>query len=152
MRADEFPAYCEYFIDDYSREIVDNYGHSLEVAIDLAKKELAHSFPNGYDDNEQSLLCIDTCIDEVECLVGYLWHCINLSDESTFICDFFIDPKYRGKGLGKQTMLVLERQLACAGVTQIKLRVAYQNQRALKLYQQVGFTITGINMSKKIGN
>ncbi|KUI99598.1 acetyltransferase [Vibrio sp. MEBiC08052] len=45
----------------------------------------------------------------------------------------------------------LEKQLQEVGITQIKLRVAYQNERALKLYQEVGFVITGFNMSKKIG-
>ncbi len=35
---------------------------------------------------------------------------------------------------------------------QIKLRVAYQNKRALKLYQQLGVVISGFNMSKNIGS
>ncbi len=45
----------------------------------------------------------------------------------------------------------LEQQLQEHGIEQIKLRVAYHNERALKLYQAVGFSITGFNMSKKIG-
>ncbi|WED27625.1 GNAT family N-acetyltransferase [Vibrio sp. DW001] len=152
MRQEEYPAYCEYFIDDYSQEIALNYGHSMDVSIELAKKDLNKSFPTGLDNNNQSLLCIDAELNGTLCLVGYLWHSINIADGSTFIYDFFIAGEYRGKGLGKQVISALERQLHSVGIKQIKLRVAYQNKRALKLYQDVGFAITGINMSKDVGD
>ncbi|MFC1235009.1 GNAT family N-acetyltransferase [Vibrio sp. F74] len=152
MRQEEYPVYCEYFIDDYSQEIALNYGHSMDVSIELAKKDLNKNFPTGLDNNNQSLLCIDADINGTPCLVGYLWHSINTADGSTFIYDFFIADEYRGKGLGKQAMSALERQLHSVGIKQIKLRVAYQNKRALKLYQDVGFVITGINMSKDVGD
>ncbi|MEZ9793095.1 GNAT family N-acetyltransferase, partial [Vibrio splendidus] len=44
----------------------------------------------------------------------------------------------------------LETQLLAIGINQIKLRVAYHNERALKLYKEVGFEVTGFNMSKKL--
>ncbi|WP_029225673.1 GNAT family N-acetyltransferase, partial [Vibrio tasmaniensis] len=55
------------------------------------------------------------------------------------------------KLLVRITLSLLEQQLKEHGIEQIKLRVAYHNERALKLYQAVGFSITGFNMSKKIG-
>jgi len=150
MRQEEYPAYCQYFIDDYSREIAQNYGHPIEVATEQAKKELHRCFPNGLQGNEHSLLCIDAEVDEQIKRVGYLWHSINAVDKSSFIYDFFISNEYRGLGYGTQAISALEKKLQEVGVTQIKLRVAYQNERALKLYQEVGFVITGINMSKNI--
>ena len=146
MTSDEYPAYCDYFIDDYSREISENYGHSMERAIELANKDLLHSFPNGLETNEHELLCIESDTK----VIGYLWHSIKASDKSTFIYDFFIFSNNRNKGYGKQAITALESQLQSAGIEQIKLRVAYRNQRALKLYQEVGFAISGYNMSKKI--
>ncbi|MGF1684991.1 N-acetyltransferase family protein [Photobacterium minamisatsumaniensis] len=150
MRQEEYPAYCQYFIDDYSQEIAKNYGHSLEIAVELAKKELHRSFPDGLEGNEHSLLCIDAEIDGQFQLVGYLWHSINRSDKSTFIYDFYVSNEYRGSGYGTQSISALETQLQSIGINQIKLRVAYHNERALKLYKDVGFKITGFNMSKKI--
>jgi len=154
MHQDEYPTYCEYFLDDYSREIAQNYGHSIDVALELAKKDLHLNFPNGFENNNHSLLCIDANVNDNDndkvCLVGYLWHSINKSDNSTFIYDFFVEPAYRGKGLGKLAIAVFENQLSSAGISQINLRVAYHNKRAFSLYQKVGFTITGINMSKNI--
>ncbi|MFA0163992.1 N-acetyltransferase family protein [Vibrio splendidus] len=150
MRQDEYPAYCQYFIDDYSQEIARNYGHSLEVAVELAKKDLHRSFPNGLESNEHSLLCIDAEVDGECKLVGYLWHSVNIGDKSTFIYDFFISNDHRGQGYGTQSISALETQLLAIGINQIKLRVAYHNERALKLYKEVGFEVTGFNMSKKL--
>ncbi|ERM60857.1 GNAT family N-acetyltransferase [Vibrio cyclitrophicus] len=146
MTSSEYPAYCDYFIDDYSREIVENYGHSLDRAIELANQDLLRSFPNGLETNVHALLCVESGSE----LVGYLWHSINAADKSTFIYDFFIFPNFRNNGYGKLAISVFESQLKSVGIEQIKLRVAYQNQRALKLYQEIGFAISGYNMSKKI--
>ncbi|GEN29302.1 N-acetyltransferase [Halovibrio variabilis] len=151
MRQEEYPDYCQYFIDDYSREIALNYGCSIEVAAEQAKKELNRCFPNGLQGNEHSLLCIDTEVDGQLKRIGYLWHSINVTDKSTFIYDFFVSNECRGFGYGTQAISALEKQLQAVGVNQIKLRVAYQNERALNLYQEVGFVITGFNMSKNIG-
>jgi ribosomal protein S18 acetylase RimI-like enzyme len=150
MCQEEYSAYCQYFIDDYSQEIAQNYGCSLDVSFELAKKELHRCFPNGLDGNEHSLLCIDAEIDSEFKLVGYLWHSINVSDKSTFIYDFFVSSEYRGLGYGTQAISALEMQLQAMSINQIKLRVAYHNERALKLYKDVGFEVTGFNMSKKV--
>ena len=150
MRSAEYPAYCEYFIDDYGREIAQNFGHSIVVATKLAKQELQRCFPNGLASKEHTLLCIDAEIGGEASLVGYLWHSINSSDSSTFIYDFYVSDEHRSKGYGKQAIAVLEGQLQAMAIKQIKLRVAFQNQRALKLYQEVGFEITGYNMSKQL--
>lgn len=81
-------------------------------------------------------------------LAGYLWRMINEEDESCFISDFYIIPSMRSKGLGKLAIRALEEDMKALGIKQIKLRVAYQNNRAAELYKAMGFTITGINMSK----
>ncbi|CED60538.1 Acetyltransferase [Moritella viscosa] len=146
MTSDEYPAYCDYFIDDYSHEISKNYGHSMDRAVELAQQDLIRCFPKGLETNEHELLCIESESN----LVGYLWHSIKVSDKSTFIYDFFIFPNSRNNGYGKLAIKALELQLQSIGIEQIKLRVAYHNQRALKLYQEVGFAISGYNMSKKI--
>ncbi|SON52024.1 Acetyltransferase [Vibrio tapetis subsp. tapetis] len=150
MRQEEYPDYCQYFIADYSQEIATNYGHSMEMAIELAKADLLRCFPNGLETAEHDLLCIEINSNDVAVPVGYLWHSINQHDHSTFIYDFFISEEYRGKGIGKSAIEALERQLLPLGIKQIKLRVAYHNSRALKLYQEVGFAITGYNMAKTI--
>ena len=150
MRVEEYPAYCDYFIADYSHEIAQNYGHSIEVATDLAHNDLIRYFPDGLETDEHDLLCIEIDSDDTPKVIGYLWHSIKTSDSSTFIYDFYIADEYRGNGYGKQAISQLEALLVSIGINQIKLRVAYHNQRALALYQEVGFVISGYNMSKKL--
>ncbi len=148
MNDDEFPAYCEYFIEDYSREIISNYGHSKEKALKLAEQELTNSFPEGVESLDHELLCIE--ISNTLQTAGYLWHSINRSSLSTYIYDFYIHRGFRGNGYGKLAIKILEDQLCSAGIKQIKLRVAYENSRALELYKESGFIITGYNMSKNL--
>lgn len=152
MTKEEYPAYCHYFVGDYSQELVANYGHSIEYAVELAEKELLDSFPSGPGSSEQSLLCIEAESFGETGVVGYLWHSIDHADDSTFIYDFYVSDECRGRGFGRQAIAVLEGHLQVLGVAQIKLRVAYHNERALKLYEELGFAITGFNMSKKLGS
>ncbi|MDN3609824.1 GNAT family N-acetyltransferase [Vibrio ostreicida] len=152
MSQEEYPVYCQYFINEYSKDIVQNQAYSIETANELAQKALNRCFPNGLETSEHTLLCIDTEVGGELCLVGYLWHSVNLSDNSTFIYDFFISSEHRGLGLGTLAISALEKQVKPMGIHQIKLRVAFNNERALKLYKEVGFIITGFNMSKSIAS
>lgn len=152
MLPEEFLAYCDYFIADYSEELVENYGHSKALAIELAKRDLLRYFPAGPTSQDHSLLCLDAEIAGQICRVGYLWHAINSSDHSTFIYDLYVEAPYRSQGFGKQAMVALEQQLQPLGIQQLKLRVAYHNQRACRLYQELGFAITGFNMAKNIAH
>ncbi|MNP71107.1 putative acetyltransferase [compost metagenome] len=60
-------------------------------------------------------------------------------------------PSRRGLGYGKAAMAALEASLQALGIHQIKLRVAHDNPRALALYQELGFSITGYNMVRHLG-
>ncbi|WP_394144149.1 GNAT family N-acetyltransferase [Vibrio atypicus] len=150
MRQGEFDDYCRYFTDDYSQEIVKNYGHGIEKAVELANQDLIRCFPNGLESNEHSLLCIDVKDGDDVKLAGYLWHSVSSDGQSTFIYDFYIFEEFRGRGFGTKAMSALESQMRDISVQQVKLRVAYHNERALKLYKEVGFSITGFNMSKTL--
>jgi len=149
MKADEYPAYCDYFIADYADDLAQNYGHSIEAATELAQQTLLSSLPDGIESKKHDLLCIELNSNSSK-VIGYLWHSITASDASSFIYDFYIQAQYRGSGYGKQALNQLENLLATVGIDQIKLRVAFNNQRALALYKEVGFAISGYNMSKKI--
>ena len=48
-------------------------------------------------------------------------------------------------------MALLEAELTSSGIRQITLRVAHDNPRALALYQEADFAITGYNMAKRLG-
>lgn len=144
----EFPVYRAYFVEDYSRELVDNYGHRPETARRLAENDINESFPEGVPGPGQHLLGIEEA--ESSRLTGYLWHAWTPGTDHTFIMDFFMAPEHRGRGYGKAALAALEGIARQAGLSQIKLRVAFRNPRALALYQELGYQITGYNMAKNL--
>lgn len=154
----DFPAYRDYFIDDYAQDLASNHGLTLADARQQAEASLLQYLPRGAATPDQSLLCIvpvsDNTGNEVAptaAIAGYLWHSIDSAAHTTFVYDFYILPAHRGLGYGKAAMAALEAELNCLGISQIKLRVAYDNPRARALYEELGFHITGYNMAKTLG-
>ena len=151
MRDDEFPAYLDYFIPDYAAEIAANYRLSDSAALAQAKGEIEAGLPDGAKTAGQVLLSIVDRAGPEETLVGYLWYKPDTVLRSAFIADFHILAAHQGQGLGKRAMALLESDLRAGGFTQIKLRVAGDNDRARHVYEVSGFRVTGINMSKTLG-
>jgi len=152
MRNNEYPAYLEYFIPDYAVEIASNYGLSESASIAEAKREIATDLPDGVNTSGQVLLCLVDRSDSAENLLGYLWYKPDVAMRSAFIYDFHILAAHQGKGLGKQALEILERELQGKGFAQIKLRVAEDNNRARHVYEVAGFRVTGVNMNKVIAS
>ncbi len=55
-----------------------------------------------------------------------------------------IIPAHRGGGLGKRLMLAALEQARVAGLIRIELSVHASNQRAIALYEKVGFLKEGV--------
>ena len=150
MSEDQYLDFIDYFISDYAIEIMENYKKSKEDALGIASREVKIDLPEGIHTKKNTLLCIDLEEEARQEIIGYLWYEENKDESSVFIYDFYIRPEYRNKGYGKKSMSALEEELKNAKIGQIKLRVAYSNEKALALYKELGFNITGINMAKNI--
>ena len=145
MQAEEFPSYRDYFVVDYADEIAANYGYTLEKSRSIAIQELLDDLPQTVDTPDHYLLCIENDNDG---LLGYLWYKLFDNGKTAFIYDFVVSKEFRGMGYGKAALIALEKQLFQSSVEQIKLRVAFENSRALSLYKKLEFNITGYNMIK----
>ncbi len=145
MKPAEFPQYRTYFVADYAAEIEANYGYSPDKSRAIALQELAEDLPQTVATPDHTLLCIEGTGDTT---IGYLWYKRAAHSESVFILDFVIFDAFRGTGQGKATLVALEEQLRQSGVAEIKLRVAFDNERAFSLYKKLGFAVTGYNMIK----
>ena len=150
MNEDQYRGFIDYFISDYAIEIMQNYNKNKENALRIAMHEISIDLPEGIHTKSNVLLCIDREEKDSSELIGYLWYKENIGESSIFIYDFYIQPEYRNKGYGKRSMIMLEDNLKNSQIKQIKLRVAYSNEKALALYKELGFNITGINMAKNI--
>ncbi len=145
MKAEEFPGYRDYFVADYANEIAANFGYTLERSQAIALKELEDDLPQDVSTAGNILLCIEEGVGN---RIGYLWYKCLDNEQTVFILDFIIFEDYRGLGYGKAALIALEERLSNSGVEQVKLRVAYENNRALRLYEKLGFNVTGHNMVK----
>jgi|DEB0MinimDraft_12_1074336.scaffolds.fasta_scaffold48727_2 ribosomal protein S18 acetylase RimI-like enzyme len=152
LSATEFADYRAYFVADYAREIISNYAETPARAEAIARADMDENFPAGVPVGANELVGIDWVVDEISTHVGYLWYTIDGPGRSAFICDFYILAPQRSRGYGRLTIELLEAQLLAAGVTQLQLRVAHDNQRALRLYQEIGFFVTGHNMLKRLAS
>ena len=72
MREEEYPAYLEYFIADYAREIAANYRLSAEDSLTKATREIAEDLPEGVNTPGQVLLSLFSQSDNRDEHVGYL--------------------------------------------------------------------------------
>ncbi|WP_436872924.1 GNAT family N-acetyltransferase [Kosakonia sacchari] len=148
MSAAEFADFIDYFIPDYATEIAANYRLSQDEATEQARREIEISLPEAQKTPGHSLTTITLVDNGMTRIVGSLWYRADFIDKSAFIYDFYLRPAFRGKGLGSQAMQSLESNLRAAGIRQIKLRVAAENEHARKVYEANGYQITGYNMNK----
>lgn len=155
MSEQHYPAYCACFIEEYAQDLASNQGHDLATARHKAEASLQRYLPQGVASAGHHLLCILPAEEAVapaeEGPLGYLWHAIDSDGAATFIYDFYVAPAHHSRGIGKAAMALLEAELRSLGIRQITLRVAHDNPRALALYQEAGFAITGYNMAKRLG-
>lgn len=55
------------------------------------------------------------------------------------ISDFYIDPEFRGRGLGRSLLAAIEREARERGCCKLTLEVQENNSRARSIYRQFGF-------------
>ena len=55
------------------------------------------------------------------------------------VTDFYLAPKYRGKGLGRKALTRVIETLRTLGVPAVELQVSKNNSRALAFYKRLGF-------------
>jgi ribosomal protein S18 acetylase RimI-like enzyme len=69
-------------------------------------------------------------------------------DRYTYIFLIFVRPQHRCRGIGKALLQLAENWAKARGDRQIGLQVFLDNQPALTLYQNAGFTTSSVLMTK----
>ena len=142
----DFENYKRIFIDEETIELNENYKYPIEQSRAKAVKEFEKYFPQGKTQKNEFLLSIKPDQLDTDKTLGYLWY--SISSDYIFILDFYIESEFRGQGYGTQAMSKLQETCLEKNINQLRLRVAHNNPRALNLYQELGFSITGTNMMK----
>jgi ribosomal protein S18 acetylase RimI-like enzyme len=146
MKQEELTGFLDLMVPDYIDDMVRNFCFSRDLAQEYAINETNHFLPQGVETRGEFLYCIE--VDNS--VVGFLWYRLLYNGKRIFINDIHVLPEFRGKGYGKSTLRELESRAAAQNVEHIELRVAYDNELALGLYNKTGFRETGINMIKPV--
>ncbi|MGZ3744306.1 MAG: GNAT family N-acetyltransferase [Pseudobdellovibrionaceae bacterium] len=120
-----------------------------EEAEKTARDDFNRLLPDGRNSKDNFLF---TAKDESKNILGFIWFCIRGAEgnKRAFICDVIIEEQHRGKGYGKQMMLLVEKEARKKGLNRIGLHVFGFNNTAIRLYQSLGYATTDLVMEKNL--
>jgi ribosomal protein S18 acetylase RimI-like enzyme len=144
----EYEVFLERTIPEYAADKV-RAGHWAESeALERSRKEFEGELPQGLQTKNNYLYTLHDGKDAV----GLIWMRANVDRPTNdgFISELYVEEKFRGKGYGKQIMLLIEEKARELGLKAIGLHVFGSNKIAQNLYKAVGYEITSVNMSKAL--
>ena len=150
MEPNDYANFMQKAIDVYAQDNIKSGTWKPEETVEKSREEFNRLLPDGLKTQDQFLFSI---IDEKNSnRIGDLWVQVKMSSphRRAFICDFIIDPQYRGQGYGKSSLQALDEKLAQMNVESVSLHVFAHNTTAVSLYEKMGFSATNLYMSKKI--
>ena len=136
--------FYENSIYEYANEHIKSGNWKKEGAIARARKAFENLLPNGLATDGEYLFSIFNSNENI----GYCWLHFSGDNNKSFIYDIHIDEKFRGEGLGEAAMLGIENYCKERKVQSIGLHVFGHNQRAVSLYNKMGFQVTNYRMEK----
>ena len=148
MTQTEFEAFLKRGISDYAADNVRAGYWSESEALEKSRAAYERNLPQGLHTENHFLYTVHDGEDGV----GMIWIRVDLKSpaKNGFIFELYVDEKFRGKGYGKQAMLLIEEIAREMGLKSIGLHVFAVNTVARNLYESVGYKTTSLNMLKDL--
>jgi GNAT superfamily N-acetyltransferase len=149
MNAEGYRVFRKASLEGYATDISKQH----EVSIDQARRDAEASFAtllpkeqateNNYFYN---------LVGDDNGLLGYIWFQAREKSgkKSVLICDIFVNPTERNRGLGKFMLEWLDGKVQELGLSEIVLHAFGFNKGARHLYESFGYEITNVHMRKKL--
>ena len=151
MRPKEFPEYRESSIIGYANDNVKAGYWGAEGALERSRILFDSLLPQGVRTPNNYLYEIKVAVDGAT--VGFLWFADieRQGIRMAYVYHILVKKPYRRLGHAKRALSALEPIAASLGLRSIGLQVFGDNNIAAQaLYKQVGYVVTGINMSKNL--
>ena len=149
MSDDEFEQWLPRMREDYAQGIAEQGGVPAETARAKAAEEIEDLFPEGLPSPLQSVYVVEA--DGAP--VGELWvaerHEV-LHRGALWIFQVRIDEQARGRGYGREAMLLAENEARRRGLDRIALNVFGGNEAARNLYRSLGYDEQAVTMRKAL--
>ena len=148
MTQPEFDSFLERLIPDYAADNVRAGYWSESEALEKSRKQTMSLLSDGLQTKNHYLY---TLYDDDEA-VGVIWLRAELDRpiKTGFIFDVVVEEKFRGKGYGRQIMLLVEEKARELGIKSIGLHVFAYNNVAKNLYESIGYEVSSLNMLKSL--
>ncbi|WKA56152.1 GNAT family N-acetyltransferase [Planococcus shixiaomingii] len=139
--------FIEKLVAEYAGEHIKAGTWDPEEAHGLAQSQIQQLVPEGLGTSGHRFFI---ALDKSE-PVGSVWLNIQPREKKkqAFIFDLKIEEQQQGKGYGKAIMAALDEYAKAENFEKIALHVFAHNERALKLYQTMGYEIKSYNMEKR---
>jgi ribosomal protein S18 acetylase RimI-like enzyme len=146
----ELPAYVEHNRAAYERELVTQAGLSPEQAATKTEVDWERLFRGGKPAPGSELFVVE---DDSGTRVGDLWITEREDDgggKLLYVYSIEIAPEHRGRGSGRETMLLFEDEARSRGLSGVSLTVLGGNEVAGSLYRSLGYAERAVFMSKTL--
>ena len=137
----------------YAEHIAASGAMSEADAWAKAKNDTVRSFYAGFDTPGQLVFRILARTLAEDEAVGWLWLAVPGPDrdrQMAWVYNIEVDPAYRGRGYGREAMLLAEGEARSRGMTSLGLNVHGQNKVARSLYDSLGYDVMTQQMKKSL--
>jgi ribosomal protein S18 acetylase RimI-like enzyme len=131
-----------------AEEIVASGALPAEEAEQKARRDTDRAFTGGLDTPGQLVFRLLAGEEPV----GWLWLAVpgDGDPHMAWVNDVEVDDACRGRGFGRQAMLLAEQEASARGMTSIGLNVHGQNTVARTLYDSLGYEVMTQQMKKPL--
>ena len=150
LRDDELDPYVQTAMRGYIEDIAERGGVPRHLAETKAQRDFEQLWPGGRPAEGQDIYAVEDAGTGER--VGYLWLAERDSQgrQVLWIYDIQIDERFRGRGLGRATMALVEEQARERGLARVELNVFGGNEVARTLYRSVGYEESAVWMGKDL--
>ena len=152
LRDDEFDAWVEHGKAEYARDMIENAGAPPAQAREKAESDWQTLLPQRVETPDQFIYAVE---DESGARVGSVWFArreTQFEGAVAFVYEIEIDEQLRGRGFGREAMLLLEDEARARGLARMSLNVFGGNEVARNLYRSLGYAESAVWMAKQLGD
>jgi ribosomal protein S18 acetylase RimI-like enzyme len=148
MRPGEYPAFVTRSRIDYAHDMVIHGGMPRAAAERKSDDDHAAILPDGLATAGQWIFVVEA--DGAR--VGHLWVAERGTPErrTLYVYGIEIDEAHRGRGFGRDAMLLAEGEARGHGIDRMELNVFGGNDVARGLYRSLGYIETAVHMGKDL--
>jgi ribosomal protein S18 acetylase RimI-like enzyme len=149
VTAAEYQTLSSTVMAGYAAEIVASGALSAEAAMEKARRDQERALPSGLD--TPGHLIWRLLADDQP--AGWLWLAVPALDgdpDMAWVYLVEVDEAFRGRGYGREAMLLAEAAARSAGMRSLGLNVHGSNTVARSLYTGLGYEVTSQQMKKEL--